>query len=225
MDKILIVEHDHATQEALKLLFEPEGFVVEAGSDGKKGLALFRRSRPTLVVLDVNLPQVSGRDVCCEVKKEAPSLPVLVLTAVADEAEKVFLLELGADDYVTKPFSSRELLARVRALIRRQRDQPAHRCISFDDVCVDLLGGRVIRAGKPVHLTRCEQRIVEQLLRAGGRVVPYQELMDKVYGDHRDRVTLTGKGHISQVRRKLEKRPEKPAHFVTVHGVGYKFVG
>jgi two-component system response regulator RegX3 len=140
MEKILIIEHDRATQNALKLLLEPEGYIVEAGSDGEKGLAAFRKSRPTLVILDLELPRVPGRDVCREIKKEVPSLPVLILTAIADEAEKVLSLELGADDYVTKPFSSRELLARIRALIRRQHDQLAHRYFRFDDVSVDLLG-------------------------------------------------------------------------------------
>jgi len=224
MEKILIIEHDRATQRALKLLLEPAGYIVESGADGRTGLAAFRRSRPTLVILDLKLPRVPGRDVCREIKREAPLLPVLVLTVVADEVEKVLLLELGADDYVTKPFSSRELLARVRALIRRQHDQLAHRYISFDDVSVDLLEMKVTRAGRPVHLTGRELRIVEHLLRASGRVVPRQELLSKVSGDQRGRVSHPVRSHISNVRRKLERHPEKPSHFVTVRGVGYKFV-
>ena len=183
MERILIIEHDRATRKALKLLFEPEGYLVEAASDGQVGLAAFRRSRPTLVVLDLKLPRVPGRDVCREIREEVPSLPILILTAIEDEAEKVLLLELGADDYVTKPFSSRELLARVRALIRRQHDQLASRFISFDDVSVDLLEMRVTRGGKPVRLTSCELRIVEHLLRASGRVVPRQELLSTIRGD------------------------------------------
>jgi len=120
---ILIIQHDRATQRALKLLFESEGYIVEARSDGKAGLAIFRRSRLTLVMLDLELPRVPGWDVCREIKTEVPSLPVLILSTIADEAEKVSLFELGADDYdyVTKPFSPRELLAGVRGLIRRQR--------------------------------------------------------------------------------------------------------
>ena len=224
MEKILIIEHDRATQNALKLLLEPEGYIVEAGSDGEKGLAAFRKSRPTLVILDLKLHRVAGREVCPEIKKEVPSLPVLILTSIADEAEKVLLLELGADDYVTKPFSSRELLARVRALIRRRHDQFADRYIRFDDVSVDLLGMKVTRVGRPVRLTGREQRIIAHLLRAPGRVVPHQELWIKACDDQLDRVSHTIRSHISNVRRKLERYPEKPTHFLTVHGAGYKFV-
>jgi DNA-binding response OmpR family regulator len=224
MEKILIMQHDRATRRALKLLLEPEGYIVETAADGKTGLAAFRRSRPTLVILDLKLPRVPGRVVCREIKKEVPSQLVLVLTAVADEAEKVFLLELGADDYVTKPFKSRELLARVRALIRRLHDQTTHQYIRFDDVCVDLFSMRVTRAGKSVPLTGRELRIVDHLLRASGRVVPHQELLSKVCGDQRGRVSHAAQSHVANVRRKLEKNPQKPSHFVTVHGVGYKFV-
>ena len=224
MERILIIEHDRATRKALKLLFEPEGYLVEAASDGQVGLAAFRRSRPTLVVLDLKLPRVPGRDVCREIREEVPSRPILILTAIDDETEKVLLLELAADDYVTKPFSSRELLARVRALIRRQHDQLASRFISFDDVSVDLLGMKVTRVGRPVRLTGREQRIIAHLLRAPGRVVPHQELWIKACDDQLDRVSHTIRSHISNVRRKLERYPEKPTHFLTVHGAGYKFV-
>ena len=224
MEKILIIDHDRATQRALKLLLEPEGYVVESAADGKTGLAAFRRSRPTLVILDLKLPRVPGRDVCREIKKEVPSQLVLVLTAVADEAEKVLLLELGADDYVTKPFRSRELLARVRALIRRLHDQTTHQYIRFNAVSIDLLGMTVTRVGKPVRLTGRELKIVEHLLRAHGRVVPHQELWTKACGDRGGCVPHTLRSYISNVRRKLEKYPQKPVHFVTVPGLGYKFV-
>jgi two-component system, OmpR family, alkaline phosphatase synthesis response regulator PhoP len=224
MEKILIIEHDRATQRVLKLLFEGEGYRVETGSDGRIGLAAFRRSRPNLVILDLELPRVSGRDVCHKIKKEVPSLPLLVLTAVADEAEKVQLLDLGADDYVTTPFSARELVARVRSLIRRQHEQLDHRYIRFDDVSVDLLEMSVTRAGRPVHLTGRELRIVEHLLRVPGQVVLRQELLSKVCGDRRGRFSRAVKNHISHLRQKLERDPKKPSHFVTVHGVGYKFV-
>src|SRR6516164_920647 len=183
MEKILVIDRDRATQKALKLLLEPEGYIVQGSLDGKKGLMLFRNSKPTLVILDLELPRVPGRDVCRAIKKEIPSLPVLVLTAIADEAEKVLSLELGADDYVTKPFSSRELLARIRALIRRQHDQLADRYFRFDDVSVDLLGMKVTRVGRPVRLTGREQRIIAHLLRAPGRVVPHQELWIKACDD------------------------------------------
>jgi DNA-binding response OmpR family regulator len=224
MEKILIIDRDRTTQKALRLLFRQEGYAVVRSLDGKTALTLFRNSRPALVILDLNLPRVRGRDVCRQIKKEVPSLPVLVLSAIADETEKVLMLELGADDYVTKPFGARELLARVRSLIRQRHEQLAYAYIGFDDVRADLRAGTVTRAGQPVHLTRYELRIIEYLLRAGGRVVPYEELLSKAFGDRRDRVSHTVKAHISKVRRKLEKDPQKPSHFVTVHGVGCKFV-
>ena len=224
MEKILIIDRDRTTQKALRLLFRQEGYAVVRSLDGKTALTLFRNSRPALVILDLNLPRVRGRDVCRQIKKEVPSLPVLVLSAIADETEKVLMLELGADDYVTKPFGARELLARVRSLIRQRHEQLAYAYIGFDDVRADLRAGTVTRAGQPVHLTRYELRIIEYLLRAGGRVVPYEELLSKAFGDRRDRVSHTVKAHISKVRRKLAKDPQKPSHFVTVHGVGCKFV-
>jgi len=126
MEKILIIDRDRTTQKALRLLFRQEGYAVVRSLDGKTALTLFRNSRPALVILDLNLPRVRGRDVCRQIKKEVPSLPVLVLSAIADETEKVLMLELGADDYVTKPFGARELLARVRSLIRQRHEQLAY---------------------------------------------------------------------------------------------------
>jgi DNA-binding response OmpR family regulator len=224
MEKILIIDRDRATQKTLKLLLEAEGYRVEGALDGKRGLALFRNSRPALVILDFELPRVPGRNICRAIKNEVPWVPLLVLSAIAEETEKVLMFELGADDYLTKPFSPRELLARVRSLVRQRHDQLLGRYIRFDDVCADLSGGTVTRACRPVHLTRCELTIVEHLLRAGGRVVPYQKLLNRAYGDPRNRVLSTVKTHISKVRQKLEKDPQKPSHFVTVYGVGYKFV-
>lgn len=223
MEKILVIDHDRATQTALKQLFEAEGHVVKAYSDGEAGLAGFRASRPTLVILDLVLPRLPGREVFRQIKKESPLLPVLVLTAVADEAEKVLLLELGADGYVTKPFGSKELLARVRALVRRQHDPLTSPLLSFEDVAVDLLELRVTREGKPVRLTSRELRIVEYLIRSRARVVPRRELWQQVSGDRRGCLS-TLRTHIANVRRKLEKDPKKPSHFVNVRGVGYKFV-
>jgi len=132
MERILVVEDDRAVQRALKRLFETEKFAVEISSDGKSALEAFRREIPSAVVLDLRLPALSGRDVCREIKQHAPSLPIIVLSATSDVSDKVLLLELGADDYVTKPFSPRELLARVRVALRRTTRSGAFDSISFD---------------------------------------------------------------------------------------------
>src|SRR5271166_4354357 len=138
MDRILVVEDDHAVQKALKRLFETEGFEIEISPDGKAGLEAFRRAAPAAIVLDLRLPLVSGRDVCREIKQQAPSVPIIVLSAASDVSDKVLLLELGADDYVTKPFSPRELLARVRAALRRTVRTGIGDVVTFDGISVDF---------------------------------------------------------------------------------------
>src|SRR5215472_7722889 len=134
MERILIVEDDLAVQRSLKRLFEPEGYEVDLRADGKSALEAFRAAAPTAIVLDLRLPALSGRDVCREIKQQSPTLPIIVLSAASDVSDKVLLLELGADDYVTKPFSPRELLARVRAAIRRTSRSPVGDVFSFDGI-------------------------------------------------------------------------------------------
>src|SRR5882757_10314193 len=138
MERILVVEDDRAVQKALKRLFESESLAVEITSDGKAGLDAFRRSTPSAVVLDLRLPSMSGRDVCQEIKRQSPTVPVIMLSAASDVSDKVLLLELGADDYVTKPFSPRELLARVRAALRRTTRPTTTEKFAFDDIAIDF---------------------------------------------------------------------------------------
>src|SRR3974390_2271261 len=153
MDTILLIEDDRTIHKALKLLFEPEGYVLEIATDGAAGLEKFRAVKPTLVVLDLKLPKNAGRDVCREIKKEVPSQPVIILSGVSEEVDKVLLLELGADDYVTKPFSPKELLARVRAITRRLQHPTAPDQYAFGDVSVDFGKMEVKRSGKPIVMT------------------------------------------------------------------------
>src|SRR5262245_24885491 len=136
--RILVVEDDPAVQKALKRLFETEGFTVEVRSDGKSALESFQATAPAAIVLDLRLPKLSGRDLCKEIKAQAPTLPIVVLSAASDVSDKVLLLELGADDYVTKPFSPRELLARVRAALRHTTRMPEAQIVSFDDITADF---------------------------------------------------------------------------------------
>src|SRR5438270_12149585 len=152
-NRILVVEDDPAVQKALRRLFETEGYPVETQSDGKSALDSFRTSAPAAIVLDLRLPKVSGRDVCKEIKSLAPSLPIVVLSAASDVSDKVLLLELGADDYVTKPFSPRELLARVRAALRHNARTPDVQVVSFNGISADFRKMEVKRDGKVVVLT------------------------------------------------------------------------
>ena len=224
MDKILVVEDDRAVQKALKRLFESEGYTVDATNDGTAGLGAFRADPPSAVVLDLRLPGTPGMEVCREIKNQAPSLPVIVLSAAADVVDKVLLLELGADDYVTKPFSPKELLARVRAAMRRSVRQPPSEAFRFDDVSVDFTKMELTRDGQPVSLTAQEFKILKFFLQNPDRVISREQLLNEVWGYQNYPSTRTVDNHILRLRQKLEKDPAYPVHFRTVHGAGYKFV-
>src|SRR5437868_2674961 len=224
MERILVVEDDRAVQKALKRLFEAEGFTVEVSADGKSALEVYRAAPPAAVVLDLRLPAMSGRDVCREIKQQAPALPVIVLSAASDVSDKVLLLELGADDYVTKPFSPRELLARVRAALRRTARTGATDVIVFDGISADFTRMDVTRDGQPIGLTAQEFKTLKFMAQSAERVISRDELLNEVWGYQNYPSTRTVDNHILKLRQKLEKDPANPVHFRTVHGMGYKFV-
>jgi DNA-binding response OmpR family regulator len=224
MEKILVVEDDLAVQKALRRLFESEDYAVELAPDGKTGLEAFHSSPPSAVVLDLRLPGLPGHDLCREIKKTAPSLPVIVLSAKADVADKVLLLELGADDYVTKPFSPRELLARVRAAVRRNKRTGPAELLVFGDVSADFAKMELTRGGQPVALTAQEFKILKFFAQNPGRVFSRSNLLNEVWGYENYPSTRTVDNHIWKLRLKLEDDPGSPVHFQTVHGAGYKFV-
>ncbi len=224
MERILVVEDDRAVQKALKRLFEAEGFTVEISADGKSALEAYRAAAPAAVVLDLRLPALSGRDVCLEIKRQAPLLPVIVLSAASDVSDKVLLLELGADDYVTKPFSPRELLARVRAALRRTARTGTADVIAFDGISADFNKMEVIRDGQTVGLTAQEFKTLKFMAQNAERVISRDELLNEVWGYQNYPSTRTVDNHILKLRQKLEKDPSNPVHFRTVHGMGYKFV-
>ena len=224
MERILVVEDDHAVQKALRRLFETEGFQIEIAADGKSAVESFRKSSPAVVVLDLRLPVMSGREVCREIKQQSPSLPIIVLSAASDVSDKVLLLELGADDYVTKPFSPRELLARVRAALRRTVKQPSADSVSFDGITVDFLKMEVTKDNEVVVLTAQEFKTLKFLVQNADRVISRDELLNEVWGYHNYPTTRTVDNHILKLRQKLERDPGNPTHFRTVHGMGYKFV-
>jgi DNA-binding response OmpR family regulator len=224
MDRILIVEDDRAVQKALRRLFEAEGFAVDVKGDGKSALEAFRATAPAAIVLDLRLPTMSGRDVCREVKQQIPTLPIIILSATADVTDKVLLLELGADDYVTKPFSPRELLARVRAAIRRTTRSEIGEMYAFDGISVNFAKMEVVREGQIIEMTAREFNALKFLVQNAERVISRDELLSEVWGYQNYPSTRTVDNHILKIRQKLERDPANPVHFRTVHGVGYKFI-
>jgi DNA-binding response OmpR family regulator len=225
MDKILIVEDDRAVQKALKHLFVSTGYAVEVARDGRAGLESVALAPPAAVVLDLRLPEISGQEVCRQMKSALPTLPVVVLSACADVVDKVLLLEMGADDYITKPFSPRELLARVQASIRRAtRLSAAPDVFAFDDVSINFNKMELTQAGQPVQLTAQEFKVLRFFIQNQDRVISREELLNEVWGYQSYPSTRTVDNHILRLRQKLEKDPSRPNHFKTMHGAGYKFI-
>jgi len=224
MGRILVVEDDPAVQKALKRLFETEGYLVEVQGNGKAALDSIQSTPPAAIILDLRLPKLSGQDLCKEVKAQSPSLPIVVLSATTDVSDKVLLLELGADDYVTKPFSPRELLARVRAALRHTSRTASVSVVTFDGISVDVKKMEVQRDGKVVVLTAQEFKTLQFLVQNADRVISRDELLNEVWGYQNYPSTRTVDNHILKLRQKLERDPASPVHFRTVHGMGYKFV-
>src|SRR5215831_16445804 len=225
MDKVLAIEDDPSVQRALRRTFETAGFDITIASDGSSAMDVFRTTVPRIVILDLRLPGRSGQDLCREIKRQAASVPILVLSATTDVVDKVLLLELGADDYVTKPFSPRELLARVQGAIRRSaRSGAASDVFAFGNVTVDFTKMELKRAGQPVALTAQEFKVLKFFSQNLERVVTREELLNEVWGYQNYPSTRTVDNHILKLRQKIEKDPAFPVHFRTVHGTGYKFV-
>jgi DNA-binding response OmpR family regulator len=222
--RVLVVEDDPAVQKALKRLFEAEGYTVELQSNGQSALESFQAAPPAVIILDLRLPKFSGSDVCKAIKAQAPATPIVVLSATSDVSDKVLLLELGADDYVTKPFSPRELLARVRAALRHSSRTPNVSRITFAGIVIDLRKMEVQRDGKIVVLTAQEFKTLQFLVQNADRVISRDELLNEVWGYQNYPSTRTVDNHILKLRQKLERDPASPVHFRTVHGMGYKFV-
>ncbi len=224
MGRILIVEDDPSVQKALKRLFETEGYTVEVQGNGRSALESFQAAPPAVIILDLRLPKLSGSDLCKEVKAQAPTLPIIVLSATTDVSDKVLLLELGADDYVTKPFSPRELLARVRAALRHTSRTANVSLVSFDGITIDFKKMEVMREGKSIVLTAQEFKTLQFMVQNADRVISRDELLNEVWGYQNYPSTRTVDNHILKLRQKLERDPASPVHFRTVHGMGYKFV-
>jgi two-component system phosphate regulon response regulator PhoB len=221
----MIVEDEHDLIRLLKYNLEKEGFRVTSVTDGSLVLAELRREEPNLLVLDLMLPGMDGLEICRQVRKHDryAGIPILMLTARSGEADRVVGLELGADDYVTKPFSMRELVARIRALLRRHEATPQRASVQRGDLTIDPSAHAVSVAGKPVELSALEFRLLHHLASHPGLVFSRDQLLDRVWGNDRSVTPRSVDVYIRRVREKIEPEPQQPAYLQTVHGVGYRF--
>jgi DNA-binding response OmpR family regulator len=221
---ILIIEDDPRMQKVLRRIFTAERYAAVIASDGQTGLDLFRSERPLAVVLDLILPNISGRELCQTFKGHSSEIPIIVLSAITEVADKVLLLELGADDYVTKPFSPRELTARVQAAIRRQRKPAPATVYRFADCEIDFQKMTVRRNGSPVILTAHEFKLLKFFTEKSELVLTREALLNEVWGYNSYPTTRTVDNQILKLRQKLERDPANPQHLLTIYGAGYKFV-
>jgi two-component system alkaline phosphatase synthesis response regulator PhoP len=225
MSRILIVEDDPAISFGLEVDLRTEGYEVELAADGEAGARRGKEGAFDLIVLDVMLPKKDGFDVCRELRRGGVTTPILLLTAKSQEAEKVMGLDLGADDYLTKPFSSKELRARLRALLRRAAPEATGELYRFADVELDQARGEVRRAGRPLDMTPLEYKLLCAFVRNRGRVMSRDKLIDEVWGHGNFVSERVVDNYIVTLRRKLEPDPSKPAFLVNVRGQGYRFDG
>lgn len=235
METVLIVEDSRVMQRTLRRLFEADSLDVSIASDAQEGLESFRKQPPSAVILDLKLPGMSGKELCREFKAMAPSVPVVVVSANSEVEDKVLLLELGADDYVTKPFSPKELLARVRRVMRRTRQKGQltssvttknipHEVLAFGDNRIDFTSMEATRAGKPLTLTAQEFKLLKFLAASQDVVLSRDVLLNEVWGYQNYPSSRTVDNHILRLRQKFEPDPANPRYFMTIHGVGYKLI-
>jgi DNA-binding response OmpR family regulator len=227
MNRVLVVEDDEAMAVALRDGFVYEGYEVAVARDGEAGLQMARENPPDLMILDVMLPKMTGLEICKVLRGEGSDLPIIMLTARGQEIDKVLGLKLGADDYVTKPFSFMELMARVEAVLRRARpgggfQRPIH---TFGNITVDFDRHEATRSGESLELTPREFRLLGHLVEHRGEVVSREELLDAVWGYDTIPFTRTVDTHVAKLRKKIEVDPSDPRHIITVHRLGYKFLG
>jgi len=218
--RILVVDDEAQIIDLLRSYLTRDGFDVEQAADGKAALSAFQRLRPDLVILDLMLPQLDGREVCRRIRETAQT-PIIMLTARDEETDKLVGLELGADDYITKPFSPREVVARVRAVLRRG-SREAVDLIRVGDLAIDLRAHEVTVGGKRVDLTPTEFKLLEALARHPNQVFTRMQLIDRVQGHAFEGYERTVDAHIKNLRGKIESDPRTPRYIVTVFGVGYK---
>ncbi len=221
--KILVVDDEREIVKLVRAYLEQAGFRVVTATDGQEALTVFRHEKPDLVVLDLSLPRIDGLDVCRTIRRESET-PVIMLTARVEEQDRLVGLELGADDYIVKPFSPREVAARVRAVLRRTRPAPSTpAAITAADVTLDLTRHAATVAGRPIELTPTEFTLLRAMVAEPGRAFSRMELLDAAQGEAYEGYERTIDTHIKNIRAKIEPDPKNPHYIVTVYGVGYKF--
>ncbi len=222
---VLIIDDDAKLVELLQLYFEKDGFVVFTANDGLTALKTAREKEPDILVLDLMLPGMDGWDICRALRRDS-EVPILMLTARAEESDRLVGLEIGADDYVTKPFSPKEVVARVKAILRRTKRTAAKvESVRLGDVVIDLKQYQVTKGGQPVELTPTEFKMLELLAANPGRVFSRLQIVEQAQGYSFEGYERTIDAHIKNLRRKIEDNPREPVYIQTVYGVGYRMAG
>jgi len=220
---ILVIDDDDSLRDTIAVMLEQEGFEPILASDGRTGYEKAILLRPDLILVDLRLPGMSGVEICKQLRGEHVTTPIIVLSAVGDEIDKVLLLEIGADDYVVKPFGARELLARIRAVLRRSTGE-IHKVVHFGDVELDLERRVVTRPAGEVKLTPAEYNLLSYFVHNPDRPLTRDMILNSVWGYDCFPNTRTVDAHVVKLRQKMEPNPNTPRHFLTVHGVGYRFM-
>src|ERR1039457_1519625 len=223
MQTILVIDDDENLRDTIGVLLEREGFRAILAADGKSGLDQASLSKPDLILADLRLPDISGFEICKRIRTSGIKTPIIVLSAVGEEIDKVLLLEIGADDYVVKPFGTRELLARIRAVLRRTSPE-ARKIAQFGAIAVDFERRIVTRRGEPLKMTPAEYHLLSYFLQNPDRPLTRDMILNSVWGYESFPNTRTVDAHVVRLRQKLESDVNTPRHFLTVHGVGYRFV-
>jgi DNA-binding response OmpR family regulator len=223
MQSVLVIDDDDSLRDTIVVMLEQEGFTTAYAADGRTGLERALTSKPNLLLVDLRLPGLSGVEVCKQVRSFNIQTPIIVLSALADEIDKVLLLEIGADDYLVKPFGVRELLARIRAVLRRSADA-ARKTFLFGDTEVDLERRVVTRRSQEVKFTLAEYKLLIYFLENPDRALTRDMILNSVWGYDSFPNTRTVDAHVVKLRQKLEPAPNAPRHFLTLHGVGYRFL-
>jgi DNA-binding response OmpR family regulator len=227
MKKILIIEDEQALVKGLKLNLSDEGFEVDWAVNGREGLDKAIKEAPDLIILDIMLPEMDGLEVCRKLRQKNIDIPIIMLTAKGEEIDKVVGLEIGADDYLTKPFSIRELLARIKARLRNteKEGKAIPKIYSFGDIEIDFVQFKIRRKGKELEFTSLEMDILKYFIAHHGEVVARNDLLDKIWGYESYPTTRTIDNHILKLRKKIEEEPSHPRYIISVYGGGYRFIG